>query len=226
MPDSGRMITFPANGGTGQGYLAEATGGEKKPGVVVIQEWWGLDDHIKDVTDRFAAAGFVALAPDLYHGQVATEPDAARKLAMELEVDHAIKEIAGAVKTLADRSDVSGVGTIGFCLGGRLSFLAAARIPEVGASVVCYGSGPAEEDIAKIDVPVLGLYAQDDPNITPNVPNVSAAMAANGKSFTYNIYPDTHHAFFNDTRPEIYNAEAAADLWKWSTRFIRQNVTP
>lgn len=219
------MITFPANGGEGQGYLAVGPGGEKKPGVVVIQEWWGLDDHIKDVTERFAAAGFVALAPDLYHGQVATEPDEARKLAMELEVDHAIKEIAGAVKELASRDDVNGVGTIGFCMGGKLSFLAAARIPEVGAAVVCYGAGPADTDIAKIEVPVLGLYAEDDPNITPNVPNVSAAMAANGKSFTYNIYPGTHHAFFNDMRPEIYNAEASADLWKWSTRFIRQNVT-
>src|SRR5690349_13150604 len=134
-------ITFPANGGSGQGYLAlpESTGLHRA--VVVIQEWWGLDDHIKDITRRFASEGFVALAPDLYHGAVADEPDDARRLVMDLQIPEAAKEMAGAAAYLAARNDVAPkkVGSIGFCLGGSLSLLLAATSSQVGAVASFYG---------------------------------------------------------------------------------------
>ncbi|MFN8535220.1 MAG: dienelactone hydrolase family protein [Dehalococcoidia bacterium] len=222
-----QMVTFAANGGTVDAYVAEPAGLGPHRGVVVVQEWWGLDDHIKDVARRLAAEGFVAVAPDHYHGQIAAEPNEAMKLRMRLKEETAVAEMRGAVDYLKGRGDVGdvgGVGIVGFCLGGWLSFLAATRIPDLGAAVVFYGRAPEEQDLAAITAPVLGLYAEDDPNITPNVPSVSAAMAAAGKNFTYHIYPGTHHAFFNDTRPEIFDADAARDSWRWVLRFFRQNL--
>ncbi len=209
-----------------EGYLAVPDVAGTKPGVVVIQEWWGLDDHIKDVARRFAEEGYVAIAPDHYHGKVTDEPDEARKLAMELDLNSAIAEVRGAARILKARGDVAGVGVVGFCMGGRISFLSAARVPEVDATVVYYGAGPSEQDIQNIKKPVLAFYAEDDPSVNPGIAATSAAMAAAGKNYTYHTYPGTHHAFFNDTRPQIYNAAAAADSWKWMLRYFRQNLLP
>ena len=224
MANPGTMVTFPANGGTVDAFVAEPSSPGPHRGVVVVQEWWGLEEHIKDVARRFAAEGFVAVAPDHYHGKIAEEPNEAMKLRMELDEETAVAEMRGAVEYLKGRGDVRGIGIVGFCMGGWLSFLAATRIPDLGAAVVFYGRAPAEAELAKVGCPVLGLYAEDDPNITPQVPAVSAALAAGGKAFTYHIYPGTKHAFFNDTRPQVYNAEAAQDAWKWTLRFFRQNL--
>ncbi|GIW08818.1 MAG: carboxymethylenebutenolidase [Dehalococcoidia bacterium] len=224
MAEQGKMVTFPANGGTVDAYVAEPASPGPHRGVVVVQEWWGLEEHIKDVARRFAAEGFVAVAPDHYHGKIAEEPNEAMKLRMQLNEETAVAEMRGAVDYLKRRGDVQGIGIVGFCMGGWLSFLAATRIPDLGAAVVFYGRAPEQTELAKVVCPVLGLYAEDDPNITPNVPAVSAAMAAAGKQFTYHIYPGTKHAFFNDRRPEIYNADAARDAWKWTLRFFRQNL--
>ena len=224
MANQGKLVTFPANGGTVDAYVAEPASPGPHRGVVVVQEWWGLEEHIKDVARRFAAEGFVAVAPDHYHGKIAEEPNEAMKLRMELDEETAIAELRGAVAYLKSRGDVRGVDIVGFCMGGWLSFLAATRLPDLSAAVVFYGRAPAEAELAKVTCPVLGLYAEDDPNITPHVPAVSAAMAAAGKQFTYHIYPGTKHAFFNDTRPQVYHVEAAQDAWKWTLRFFRQNV--
>src|ERR1700694_2738367 len=113
----GEMIEFPSNGSTGQGYLATPSSGTG-PGVVVIQEWWGLVDHIKDVCERFAREGFVALAPDLYHGKKTTEPDEAQKMMMVMEIEQAAKDMSGAVDALASRSSGDKLGVVGFCMGG------------------------------------------------------------------------------------------------------------
>jgi carboxymethylenebutenolidase len=226
MANSTSNVEFPANGGTVPGYLAKPEGNGPFPGVVVIQEWWGLDDHIKDVARRYAEEGFVAVAPDLYHGKVATEPNDAQKLAMEMDQDRAGVEIAGAVKYLLGRPDVGKVGVTGFCMGGRLSFLAAYRTPEASAIVPFYGASPEPwSQMANITAPVLAFYAEDDPNITPKVPQVAAAMADAGKDFEYTIYPGTHHAFFNDDRPHTYSAEASADTWKRALAFFRDKLS-
>src|SRR5215469_5694376 len=121
---AGKMVQFPSNGGTTSGYLATPQSG-KGPGVLVIQEWWGLVGHIKNVCDRFAGEGFVALAPDMYHGQTASEPDTAGKLFMALNIAQAEKDLKGAIAYLGQRSASGKIGAVGFCMGGQLALFAA-----------------------------------------------------------------------------------------------------
>src|SRR5688572_20138451 len=138
----GEIVEFPSNGATGQGYLATPTSGDGL-GVIVIQEWWGLVPHIKDVCDRYAAEGFMALAPDLYHGETTSEPDEAGKLMMALSLDKAAKDMSGAVDLVAGRTGGSGIGVTGFCMGGGLALLLAAERPDkVKACAPYYGIIP------------------------------------------------------------------------------------
>ncbi|RMH01248.1 MAG: dienelactone hydrolase family protein [Chloroflexi bacterium] len=224
------MVAFPVNGGTTPGYLARPAANGRFPAVVVIQEWWGLVPHIKDVAERFARAGYVALAPDLYHGQAAAEPDEARKLAMSLEIPRALQEIRAAARYLADMPQVAGkgVGVIGWCMGGRLAWQTAVSPGDapVGAVVAFYGRPPTEaEAIAQITVPVLGIFAEHDHGIPLEaVETVRNLLGQQGKTYEIHVYPGTQHAFFNDTRPHIYNAEAATDAWEktlaWFGRYL------
>src|SRR4051812_39950090 len=157
----GEIVDFESNGGQARGYLAIPANGSG-PGVVVIQEYWGLVDHIKDVCDRFASEGFVALAPDLYHGQVANSPDEAGKMMMALRIDEAEKDLRGAVQILLSNEATSSakVGMVGFCMGGALSLYAATKNEKVGACVVFYGIHPnVKPDLPNLQAPVLGIYA-------------------------------------------------------------------
>ena len=159
---AGTMVEFPSNGHTAKGYLATPASG-KGPGVLVIQEWWGLVGHIKNVADRFAAAGFSALAPDLYHGQTATEPDTAGKLFMALNIERAEKDLSGAARYLAGHSSTSKLGAVGFCMGGQLALFAGCTNSNVGAVVDFYGIHPnVKPDYSKLNGPVLGLFAEKD----------------------------------------------------------------
>ncbi len=225
---AGQMIEFVSNGGTARGYLSTPEGG-KGPGVVVIQEWWGLVPHIKDVADRFAAAGFVALAPDLYHGDVARSPDEAGKMMMALNIAQTERDLRGAVRYLLDHEATEGaaVGTVGFCMGGALSLYAASKNEQVGACVVFYGIHPkVEPDFDSLRAPVLGLFAEKDGMVTPDVVRaLEATLREHGKSVEAHIYPGTDHAFFNDTRPEVYDPEAAADAWRRTVEFLRKNLS-
>jgi carboxymethylenebutenolidase len=220
------MVEFPANGKTVTGYLSLPAG--KGPGVVVIQEWWGLVDHIKDICDRFAAAGYVALAPDLYHGQTTTSPDEAGKLMMALRIDEAEKELRGAVQYLLAHSSVEPkkIGTIGFCMGGALSLYAACENPHVDACVVFYGGHPnVKPNLEKLRAPVLGIYAERDQFVTPeSVRQLEAQLKQLGKTAEIHIYPGVDHAFFNDTRPEVYNREAAEDAWRRTLEFFSTHL--
>lgn len=136
----GEVVTFPSNGGTGQGYLARPAQG-RGPGLVVIHEWWGLVDHMRDVAERFAQAGFFALVPDLYHGATTSEPDEAQKLRMELQMDRAARDMSGAVDYLLQLEGVAGMGlgVVGFCMGGALAQVLATLRPEIRAAVPFYG---------------------------------------------------------------------------------------
>ncbi|MCI2975167.1 MAG: dienelactone hydrolase family protein [Ferrimicrobium sp.] len=221
----GEMISFPSNGHEATGYLAtpETVSG---PGVIVIQEWWGINNHIKDVCDRFAAQGFVALAPDLYNGRVVAEPDEAAKAMMALQLPEASKQMTGAVKELVKRSGRDGVGVVGFCMGGGLAYLLAADQPElVKALVPFYGVIPwpnAEPDYARIQAPIQGHYAEhDDPSSPEVVRQLEERLRSMGKSVEFFIYPGTEHAFFNDDRPEVYHAQSAMQAWDRATQFLR-----
>jgi carboxymethylenebutenolidase len=224
---AGRMIEFKSNGGVAQGYLSVPESGVG-PGVVVIQEWWGLVPHIKDVADRFAAEGFVALAPDLYHGDVARSPDEAGKMMMALNIAQTEKDLRGAVQYLLDDEATTGdsVGTVGFCMGGALSLYAASKNPRVGACVVFYGIHPkVEPEFDNLRAPVLGIFAEKDKSVTPDaVRALEETMREHGKSIETHIYPGTDHAFFNDTRPEVYDAAAAADAWRRTIEFLRAHL--
>ena len=225
---AGQMIEFRSNGGSAQGYLALPESG-RGPGVVVIQEWWGLVPHIKDVAERFAAAGFVALAPDLYRGDVARSPDEAGKMMMALNIAQTEKDLRGAVDYLLGHEATEGdsVGIVGFCMGGALSLYGASKNERVGACVVFYGIHPnARPDIENLRAPVLGLFAERDSFVPPAaVEELERKLKAAGKSVETHIYPGTDHAFFNDTRPEVYDHEAAADAWRRTVEFFRANLS-
>jgi len=221
------MVKFSSNGGQTGGYLAIPEKGIG-PGVVVIQEWWGLVDHIEDVCDRFAANGYVALAPDLYHGKKAKSPDEAGKLMMALRIDEAEKDLSGAIEFLLNHEATTGskAGIIGFCMGGALSLYAATKNPKVGACVVFYGGHPnVKPDLPNLQAPVLGIYAERDGFVTPQlVHQLEKQLKELGKSVEVHIYPGVDHAFFNDQRPEVYDEKASADAWRRVLEFFAKHL--
>jgi carboxymethylenebutenolidase len=221
----GKMVQFPSNGGNTSGYLATPSSG-KGPGIIVIQEWWGLVDHIKRVCDRFAAEGFSALAPDMYHGKTASEPDEAGKLFMALNIAQAEKDLRGAARALAEHSSTAKIGVVGFCMGGQLALFAATLNPNVGACVNFYGIHPnVKPDYSKLSGPVLGLFAEKDGFVTPQTArDVDAAIKKAGKQSEIHIYPNVDHAFFNDDNKAAYNKPAAEDAWKRTLGFFRANL--
>jgi len=223
----GENIEFQSNGVKAPGYLAIPKSGHG-PGIVVIQEWWGLVPHIKDVCNRFADEGFVALAPDLYHGKVAKSPDEAGKMMMALRIDETEKDLKGAIDFLTAQEATTGdkAGVIGFCMGGALALYAATKNSKVGGCVVFYGGHPkVKPDLPNLQSPVLGIYAERDGSVTPQlVHELEEQLKKLGKSFEVHIYPGAGHAFFNDARPEVYNAEAATDAWRRTIEFLRKNL--
>jgi len=224
---AGQMVEFSSNGGQASGYLAIPEKGTG-PGVIVIQEWWGLVNHIKDVCDRFANEGYVALAPDLYHGKATKSPDEAGKLMMALRIDEAEKDLRAAIQYLLSHDATKGtkVGIIGFCMGGALSLYAASKNAQVGACVVFYGIHPnVKPDLPALQAPVLGIYAERDRSVPPDsVHELERKLKELGKSVEIHIYPDTDHAFFNDQRPDVYNPKAAEDAWRRVIQFFAKHL--
>ncbi|HUR13281.1 MAG TPA: dienelactone hydrolase family protein [Mycobacteriales bacterium] len=222
-------VTFPSNGGTAHGYLATPEGG-RGPGVVVIQEWWGLTDHVASVTDRLAAEGFVALAPDLYGGRTTHDADEAGNLLMSMPVDEAARDLAGAVDFLLAHEAVSSaaVGAIGFCMGGGFVLrLAAQQGPRVAAAVPFYGIGPGVPDsFAGLTAAVQGHYAEQD-SMYPAADaraQEEQVRAESGGSVEY-FYYDAGHAFHNEENlMGTYDPAAAKVAWERAVAFLRANV--
>ena len=223
----GELVEFKANGGTDNGYLAIPKAGTG-PGLIVIQEWWGLVDHIKDVCERFAGEGFVALAPDLYHGKTTKSPDEAGKLMMALRIDEAEKDISGAIDYLKSNDAVTGkkVGVVGFCMGGALALYTATKNANVGACAVFYGGHPkVKPDLPNLQSPVLSISGDRDKGVTPEVVhNLEKQLKSLGKQINVVIYPNADHGFFNDTRPTVYNPDAAEDSWRRTIEFFRKHL--
>ena len=225
MPD----IAIDFKGQRVMGYLSEPDSdvyAAQKGGMIVIQEWWGLTPDIKEIADRYATEGYLAFAPDLYHGVAATEPDEARKLTMALERDLAAQEIDAAISWLKAERGVAKVGCVGYCLGGGLTLATAIRpTSNVDAVHVYYGGGtPPNEQIATITAPVLGSYGADDGGIPKeDVDRLRDTLAKAGIPSDITLYAGAPHAFFNDTRPS-YREGAAMDSWlksiAWFTKYV------
>ncbi|MGH9027141.1 MAG: dienelactone hydrolase family protein [Acidimicrobiia bacterium] len=227
----GDMVEFASNGNTAGGYLAVPDSGSG-PGVVVIQEWWGLNQQIKEVCDRYAGEGFVALAPDLYHGESTTEPDEAGKLMMALNIERAAKDMVGAVDDLGDHDAVTsaGVGVTGFCMGGGLAlWLATLRPERIKAVVPYYGIIPwpaAQPDWSVLRAKVQGHYAENDEFASPEeVAKLEGELRGLGKDVEFFTYPGVEHAFTNHHRPEVFHEDHSDTAWQRTVEFLRANVT-
>jgi carboxymethylenebutenolidase len=222
----GEQIQFGGQGVQVRGYLARSRNAGH--GVIVLQEWWGLVPHITAVADRIAAEGFVALAPDLYHGQVARSPDEAGKLMMSLRVDDAARDVGAAIVHLLKRADITGkkIGLLGFCMGGALALFASCRNPNIGACAVFYGSHPdVHPDLASLEAPVLGVYGGRDKFVTRAVvAALDLELTTLGKRHSFYTYPNAQHAFFNDEQPDVYDAEAATDAWEKAVAFLHREL--
>jgi carboxymethylenebutenolidase len=220
-------VTFPANGSQATGYLAvpnEGTGSA----VIVLQEWWGLDDHIRDVCDRLAREGFFALAPDLYDGEVTDRPDEAEQKMLALSLARAERDMRGAVDFLIAQDGVrgEGVGSLGFCMGGGLAVWAAVRNPKVRAAVTYYGRPDGGPDFTQIHGPVLGHYGTIDEFIPEQaVRELEDEMRRAGVDVRFEYY-EAGHAFFNDTdRLGTYDPDAARHSWQRTLEFLRGALT-
>lgn len=219
----GQLIDFKRPDNTHcRGYLA--TAGQGRPGVVVIQEWWGLNDQICGVADRFARAGFNALAPDLYHGRITQDADEASHMMNGLDFPGAThQDIHGAVTHLQRIS--SQVGTIGFCMGGALTIAAAVHVPALTAAVCFYGIPPQEfADPANIRIPFQGHFAnQDDWCVPSMVDALEATLQKTGAPAEIHRY-DAAHGFFNERRADVYDANAASLAWERMVAFFTQHL--
>jgi carboxymethylenebutenolidase len=222
MPD----IEFPTSHGPTPGYLARPAG-EQGPATIVLQEWWGLDSHIRSVCDRFAEAGFFALAPDLYRGETAQGPDEAQQKMMALSMETVEQDMCGAAEYLGSLPGVQGpqVGSVGFCLGGGLSVWAAASCPNIGAAVTFYYVMPhGKPDFSKITGPLLGHFGTSDEFISADEAKaLEQELRDAGVRVSFQFYENAGHAFFNDTnRLGTYDREAAELAWERTLSFLRE----
>ena len=225
--NAGSDLTLEVAGGQAAAYLSRPASG-RGPGVIVIQEWWGLVDHIREVCDRLARAGFVALAPDLYRGVSTGDPDEAGRLMMDLQIDRAATDLDVAIETLRRQDGVEGsrVGAIGFCMGGQLALLAASRNQHIAACVDCYGVHPnVQIDATGVRGAVYGVFAENDDFIPLEAARgLEARLRDAGVRADFEIFAGTQHAFLNDTRPDVYDAASATSAWSKILAFLQAEL--
>lgn len=209
------MVSYPSGSETVSGYLSAPAGAGKKPALVVIQEWWGLNDFIKAKADGFEREGYVALAVDLYRGKVTADPDVAHQLMRGMPEDRAMRDLQAAVAYLRTRPDVNGkrIGSIGWCMGGGYSLALALAEPTLAGTVIYYGRLVTDDaKIAGLKVPLLGNFGGKDQGITPeSVREFERKAKAAGESVDFKIYPEAGHAFASSSDPKVFRAADAKD---------------
>jgi carboxymethylenebutenolidase len=225
-------VKFAAPDGAAiSGYLSRPKGESRRPAVVVIHEWNGINDHVRDVARRLATGGYVALAPDLLSRQGGTSSfpssEAAIEAGRKLDEETITKDLTGGINYLKGQSFVraSKIGVIGFCWGGGKALMFTIRSKDLAASVIYYGANPQNlEDVKNITAPVLGQYGGADERITSGVPKLEETMKKYGKSFEYKIYAGAPHAFNNDTSPQSYREDAAKEAWAKTLEFFKRQL--
>ncbi len=224
----GKPVTYKSGDETVNAILYTPAGKGPFPALIVIHEWWGLNDWVKDQAGKLADQGYVALAVDLYRGKVADNPDLAHELMRGLPEDRATRDLKAAYAFLAARPDVKKdrIGAIGWCMGGGYALAAALAEPGLAADVINYGRLVTDPDeLKKIHAPILGLFGGQDRGITPDdVKKFQAAMEKEGKKIDVKIYPDAGHAFENPNNKQGYRPEDAADAWQRTVAFLAANL--
>ena len=222
-------VELKVNGEGAYAFVAQPDDDAKHPGIVLIQEWWGIEPHIRDLAQKLAADGFVVAVPDLFHGKIATEPNEAQKMVMMIagNIDKAAREIIGALETVKAMPNVEPKkpGLMGFCVGGLLTLVVASRYPDLGAVVAFYPGGydPKPEDVAKVNAPVLAFYGRRDPSIPmEQVDKIEKMFKAAGKDYTAKVY-DAGHAFINPAHG-MGNEQAAAEAWPLAVNFLKEKL--
>jgi carboxymethylenebutenolidase len=227
-PTKTEQVHFKSGDDTVAGYLALPDSSGRHPAIIVIHEFWGLNDWVKEQAEKFAAQGYVALAVDLYRGKTASNPDEAHELMRGMPQDRAIRDMKAAFDYLASRSDVdkNKIGSVGWCMGGGLSLQLAIHEPRLAACVVNYGALPTDpDDIRKINAPVLGNFGAEDRGITPDAVHAfEKAVKDAGKTIDIKIYDGAGHAFENPNNKTGYRAEAAADAWHRMVSFLDKTL--
>jgi carboxymethylenebutenolidase len=225
------MVRYPSEGVTVQAYLVGPSGKGPRPAIIVVQEWWGLNDHIKDVARRYAKEGYVAIAPDLFSRlghKVTKDPNEAGKLMNELRQEDGVKDLNATVAYLktAEGVDPARIGVTGFCMGGSYALLLPCHNPAIKAAVPFYGQVPnPDTPLKNLSGPVLYIYGEDDGWITKaDVQRLAAALKKYSKPGEIKTYPGASHAFFNDTRKDVYKPAEAKDAWNRALAFFRQHL--
>ena len=222
------MIKYLSGDDTVSAYLAMPEGSGPFPALIVIHEWWGLNDWIKKDADDFADSGYAALAIDLYHGKSTSSPEEARELSASVPQERAATDLRSAFDYLRSRSEVSqkNIGVIGWCMGGGYALRAALNLKDLAACVICYGRlNKDPEALKQIECPVLGIFGEKDQNITPrDVKEFEDALNKAGVKNQIIIYPDANHAFMNPGNTKVYNQEAAKKAWAEIYSFLNNNL--
>ncbi|HYB02804.1 MAG TPA: dienelactone hydrolase family protein [Ktedonobacteraceae bacterium] len=224
-----RNVDLKVNGDGAYAFIAEPDDNARHPGMVLIQDWWGIEPHIRDLAQKLAADDFVVAVPDLYHGKIVTEPNEAEKMVMMIagNVDKAAREIIAALDTVKAMPNVEPkkLGLIGFCVGGFMAYVVASRYPDLGAVVPFYGAGydPTPEEVARVNAPVLAIYGSKDDSVPmEQIQKIERMYKAVGKDLTVKVYA-AGHAFINPSHGDG-NEKAAAEAWPLAINFLEEKL--
>lgn len=216
-------LSFDTANGATTAHVARPNGDANRA-VLVIQEWCGLNDHIKDICSRYADEGFIAIAPDLYRGSVATNPDEAGKMMHALALDDGIDTITNAVNAAREKYGISHFGITGYCMGGTYALRSACLVDGISAAAAFYGDTPEEDVLAKLTVPTIFISGTKDQWINPEKVAALEDVVERYELPLQSVKYEADHAFFNDTRPEVYDETAARDAWALVVGFFSDRL--
>lgn len=220
---SNETLSFSTANGDTTAYVAIPDESNGKA-VILIQEWWGLNPHIKDIADRYADEGFTAIAPDLYRGVVATNPDEAGKLMQALAVEDGLDTIKNAIDAAREKYDFQHFGISGYCMGGTYALRAACELEGISASAPFYGDIPSEDVLKTLTAPTIFISGTRDGWINPEKVATLEEIAEKYELPIESVKYEADHAFFNDTRPEVYDKDAASDAWAKVIQLFDNNL--